>query len=162
MAFTSEQLTTMRSTLELPETADEAAITAAVEAVVAENLEEREPTAETTTPAIPEGMVLVDSEVLTELRSGAEAGRTARRELDDQARDRAIDAAIQAGKTTPARRDHWVASWKADAEGTQALLDSLEPGLAVPTAELGQGGQPENTEDEAIWSALFADETQEA
>jgi hypothetical protein len=48
MDFTDEQLTTMRSALELPETADEAAIVAAVEAVVAENVEER-------SASIPEG-----------------------------------------------------------------------------------------------------------
>ena len=154
MTFTSEQLTTMRDTLGLPETADEAAILAAVEAVVEDSLEDKP-----APPDVPEGMVLVDSTVLDELRTGAQQGVEARQQQQAEARDRAIDAAIRAGKTTPARREHWATSWDADPEGTKALLDKLEAGL-VPTTELGHGAAVDEskTEDDATYAALFGDE----
>lgn len=146
VAFSDEQVTNMRQRLGLPENADEATILAALD----EALEERsEPAA---TPNIPKGMALVDSEVLNGLRQGAEAGRSAQQQLNDQARDRAILAAVESGKTTPARREHWEKSWAADPEGTKALLDSLEPGLAVPTAENGTSVDPDvvDLDDETI------------
>lgn len=139
VAFSDEQLTTMRQTLGLAENADEATIVAAL----GEALEERaEPTAAATT-AVPEGMSLVETAVLDDLRTGAAAGRSAREQLDHQARDAAIDAAIADGRTTPARREHWVASWTADADGTRDMLAALAPGLAVPTSESGHSGEPE-------------------
>jgi ATP-dependent protease ClpP protease subunit len=156
VAFSDEQVTTMRQKLGIAEDADETTIMAALD----EALEERsDPSAaNTATGQVPEGMALVDSEVLAELRSGAEAGRTARLELDTQARDGAIDAAVRAGKTTVARRAHWVTSWTADPEGTKALLDSLEPGLAVPTSELGHGSEPETTADDELYAMVFGDQ----
>ncbi|HSV41495.1 MAG TPA: head maturation protease, ClpP-related [Nocardioidaceae bacterium] len=153
MAFTPEQLTQMRKDLGLQADADEATIVAALSE--AANSAEIVPP----TPQVPEGMVLVDSTVLTELREGAADGRTARTELNTQARDRDIDAAIAAGKTTPARREHWVKSYLADPEGTQALLASLEPGLAVPLNEVGHAIAPaENSADDELYTSVFGDE----
>lgn len=141
VAFSDEQITTMRQKLGLPESADEATILAALD----EALDERaEPTAAGSTTDVPEGMVLVESSVLTDLREGAQAGREARQQLATQERDRVIDAAITAGKTTPARREHWATAYDADPAGTRELLDSLEPGLAVPTAEHGHADEPEH------------------
>jgi ATP-dependent protease ClpP protease subunit len=143
VAFSDEQLTTMRQKLGVAENADEATILAALDEALAEGAEE--PAAAKTTE-IPEGMALVDSEVLAELRNGAEAGRTARQELDNQAREGAITAALRAGKITAARKDHWTTAWDADPEGTKSLLDKLEPGL-VPVDEIGtaDANDPEST-----------------
>lgn len=154
MTFTSEQLTTMRAKLELPDTADEAAILAAVEAVVEDSLEDKP----AGPPDLPEGMVVVEQSVLDELRTGAQQGIEAREQQRVEARDRAIDAAIRAGKTTPARRDHWAKAWDGDAEGTKAMLDALEPGL-VPTSELGTAEVDEaKTADDALYTDVFGDE----
>lgn len=144
VAFSDVQMKTMRAKLGLSEDADEATIVAAL----SESLEER---AEPTTQ-VPEGMALVETAVLEQLRTGAEAGRSAREELNIQARDRVIDAAIAKGKTTPARREHWEASWKGDPEGTKSLLEALEPGLAVPVQEIG------HAEDTDVSAALSLDE----
>lgn len=159
VAFSDEQMTTLRSTLGLAEDANEAAILAALEDVV-DKATEPNAGGSSTTPEVPEGMVLVDAEVLDELKSGAAAGQTAQKELNDQRRDKAIEAAIAAGKTTPARKEHWAKSWDADPQGTQALLDSLEPGLVVPTTESGhaQAGDPEAAADDAIYAAVWGDE----
>lgn len=135
------------------EDADEATILAALDEALAERAEPKS----TPTAKVPEGMVLVDSAVLEDLKTGAAAGRSAQQELENQARDRVIDDAIKAGKTTPARREHWVKSWAADAEGTKALLDALEPGLAVPTNELGHAVAPDS-DDDALYASVFGDE----
>lgn len=153
MAFTPEQLTQMRKDLGLQADADEATIVAA--------LSEAASSAEITppnTPQIPEGMTLVETAVLDDLRDGAAAGRSARDELDTQARDTAIVDAIADGRTTPSRREHWENSWAADAEGTRAMLAALAPGLAVPTNEAGHAGEPEATADDALYTSVFGDE----
>jgi len=146
VAFTTEQLTTMRDKLQLSETADEAAIVAAVEAVVDESLEERPPSNDRGASAkVPDGMSLVETTVLDDLKTGAAAGRAAQKQLADQARDALIEDAIKAGKTSPARRDHWAKAYDADPEGTKATLAALEAGL-VPVTEQGHDtGQ--NTND---------------
>lgn len=157
MAFSDEQLTTMRDTLGLAADADEAAILAATVEAAATKPEVPEVKAKT---EVPEGMKLVEAEVWDKTIADAKAGRTAADTLARQERDNAIQAAISAGKTTPARKEHWEKSWDADAEGTKTLLDSLEPGLVVPTAEIGhnQGGDAEAGADEALYAGLFPDE----
>ena len=149
MAFSDEQITTMRQKLGLPESADEATILAALD----EALDERaEPTAATTTPQIPEGMSLVDSAVLTQLQQGAEAGRTAAATLATQERDREINAALAAGKIAATSRATFEERWASDPTGTKAILDALTPGL-VPTAEIGTGAGTEVDEDAAFEAA---------
>lgn len=157
VAFSDEQLTTMRAELGLPETADEAAIVAAVKAVVEDSLEDRptDPPAAT----VPEGMTLVSTEVLDELRAGAQAGRDASRQLQEAERDRTIEAALKAGKITAAQREHFSKLWDADSDGTRTLLDGLAAGL-VPVSEHGHDNPVEEsqTEDDAVYDALFPDE----
>lgn len=155
VAFSDEQITTMRQTLGLAENADEATIVAALDEALTERAE---PTAAapTTTTTVPEGMTLVETAVLDDLREGATAGRSAREQLDNQARDAAIDAAIADGRTTPARREHWTASWDADAEGTSTMLAALAPGLAVPTTEAGHASEPVQLDIEHTDAALDA------
>lgn len=76
MAFSDEQITSLRSTLQLEDTADEAAIVAAVDAVVAENLEER-----TQGNTVPEGQVMIPAARLADLEAGARAGTEAAQAL---------------------------------------------------------------------------------
>lgn len=160
VAFSTEQITNLRATLGLPETADEAAIVAAVSAVVEDTLEEQPVTPPAAaTASVPEGMALVEADVLADLRAGAEAGRAAAETLRVQARDQAITDAVRAGKITPARRDHWVAAYDADAEGTAALLASLAPGLHVPTEEAGHATAAADADDEDLFAALFGPDT---
>lgn len=146
VAFSDEQMTNLRATLGLPETADEAAIVAAVNAVVEDSMTDAPapPAPAATTP--PAGMSLVETAVLDELRAGAAAGREAQTTLRAQERDRTIDAAVRDGRITPARREHWATAYDADAEGTRTLLATLEPGLAVPVTEMGHAGAPESSQ----------------
>lgn len=141
VTFTDAQLDTMRTTLELPADADEAAILAAVQAVVEDSLDSTTPPAAPSAAQVPEGMSLIETEVLNSLRQGAAAGAAARTQQLTEHRDRTIAKAIADGKITPARKQHFEASWKADPEGTEQLLASLEPGL-VPTEERGHAQPP--------------------
>lgn len=154
MTFSSEQLNTMRQDLGLAETADEATIVAALSEALNERAEA--PVAPTAT-AVPEGMSLIETDVLAELRSGAADGRAARTEQVNARRDGLIAAAVATGRISPARREHWVAQFTADFEGAEQTLAALEPGL-IPVVELGHAVVPENTPElsEGATSAFAA------
>jgi ATP-dependent protease ClpP protease subunit len=157
VAFSDEQMTTLRSTLGLAEDADESAILAALEDVVDKATEPN--AGGSSTPQIPEGMTLIETGVLDELKAGASAGQAANKELAAQKRDRAIQAAIADGKITPARQEHYAKLWDTDPEGTEQLLNALEAGL-IPVEAKGhaQGGDAENLAADADYYALFPDE----
>lgn len=93
-------------------------------------------------PAIPEGMVLVDSDALKGIQAGAQRADTLWKKQEEQERDTTIKAAVAEGKFGRARIEHWSKAWDADPEGTKALLASLAPGL-VPVEEIGAQGGPE-------------------
>lgn len=160
VAFTNEQLATMRQELGLSEDADEATIVAAL----SEALEERADA--TTTPQgtasvtvkVPEGMTLIETEVLDQLRSGAEDGRTARTQQLNEKRDRTIAQAVADGKITPARREHWAMKWDADPEGAEQTLNALAAGL-VPVEERGHDHDASATGG-GVYDELYAHETQ--
>ncbi|MGX9348149.1 head maturation protease, ClpP-related [Microbacterium sp. KNMS] len=123
VAFTPDQLNTMRASLGLADDADETAILAAV-------------TARPTAPTLPEGIVTIDSSALEELRAQARAGVEAREQQIAEARNRLIDGAIAQGKFAASRREHFIALHKADPEGTTALISALAENT-IPVAELG-------------------------
>lgn len=152
VAFSDEQLATMRQELGLPEDADEATIVAAL----SEALEERAETPASNTATPPEGMVLVESDVLDQLRTGAEQGTAARTQQLIEKRDRAINQAIADGKITPARKDHWVAQWDADPEGAEQTLNALAAGL-VPVEERGHD---QDTAAGGVYDELYGHESQ--
>lgn len=153
MAFTPEQLTQMRQDLGLAETADEATITAALTEALAEQADAPAPN----TPEIPEGMSLVDTAVLTDLRAGAQAGLEARTQQQAEARDSAIREALADGRIPPARREHYATAWDADPEGTRDLLASLAPGL-VPVTELGHAAAAERSTEDALYASLYGND----
>lgn len=111
-----------------------------------------EPTPEIETPEPPApvptaGTVTIDEATLAELREAAQQGVAARARQLNEDRDRTIAAAIGDGRIPPARRDHWLASWKADPDGTKATLASLAPGL-VPLQDAGVPGPAEGSTEQ--------------
>ena len=137
----------LRERLGLGADADEATILAAVDDMV------DKVTAPPATPApvaasIPEGAVLVDSERLAQLERQAAEGVAARAQQRTEARDRALDEAIKAGKFPPARREHYAKAWDVDPDGTKQLLATLADGL-VPMTDIGApGGEPTGEADD--------------
>lgn len=87
---------------------------------------------------VPEGMVLVDSATLEELRNGVAASNALIQRQEQQARDALLDDAIRAGKFPKGRRKHYETMLSADPVGTKALIATMEAGL-VPVAEKGDG-----------------------
>ncbi|WP_051864896.1 phage protease [Streptosporangium roseum] len=136
----------LRERLGLGADADEATILAAVDDMV-----DKVTTPDAPAPvaaSIPEGAVLVDSERLAQLERQAAEGVAARAQQRTEARDRALDEAVKAGKFPPARREHYAKAWDVDPDGTKQLLASLADGL-VPMTDIGApGGEPTGPADD--------------
>lgn len=130
VTFTDQQLTTMRDKLGLPETADEGAILAAVEAVVDESLEDRPAN---TNAAVPEGHVVVPEVRLQDLEQAAQAGVRAAKTLHERDREAFLDA--NKSKYPATSRAKWAERYDKDPEATVELLSSAAD--LVPTGELG-------------------------
>lgn len=145
----------LRERLSLPADADEATILAEVENLVDKVTAPPVPEPVAAAPALPEGTVCIDEGVLAELREQAAQGVAARTRQLGEDRDRAIEDAIKAGKTLPARREHWQKAWTADADGTRQMLASLAPGL-VPLEDVGQPGGEPVADDEAEFDNFFS------
>jgi ATP-dependent protease ClpP protease subunit len=150
VAFSDEQLTTMRQRLGLAADADEATITAAFD----EALNERaEPTV-----TLPEGVVAIDSATLEQLRAAALRGDQARAQQETDARTTLVDAAVADGRIAPARRDHWVSALAAD-PGAADTLAGLEKGLIPIGNEIGHAGLgPSTTDADALYASVYGEE----
>ena len=135
VAFTDEQLTTMRQELGLGGDADEATIVAALSEALAERADDSAPSP---TARVPEGTSLIDTAQLEQLRADASAGREAREQQIVDRNDGLVRAAVVDGRIAPARADHWRAALAAD-PGAADVLASLAPGT-VPLAPKGHGG----------------------
>jgi ATP-dependent protease ClpP protease subunit len=149
VTFTNEQLTTMRDKLGLPETADEAAILAAVEAVVDESLELRSANAGA---EVPEGHVVIPAAQLETLTAGATAGAAAAATLHERDREACLDA-NRAKIPSKELRAAWSKQYDLDPKATVAALAAL-PDL-VPVAELGHELETEASAEDLKQSPTY-------
>ena len=157
MQLSAEVLTTLGLTVDATEEEVNAALAAkltpAAEPVV-------EPVVDATitpiTPAIPDGMVLMDAATLEELKNGASVAASLKADKDEQVQSMILDNAVRAGKFPPARRDHYKALLSADPEGTVALLESLSDGL-IPVTERGTQSDPTEVAASAAEAAAYPD-----
>lgn len=147
----SDLIKGLRDRLGIPADAevDDGAILAAVDEALAERAE---PAAQ-----VPAGTTLIDSAVLAELQANAREGAAARAEQVTAARAALVDSAIRDGRTTPARRDHWLASLAADPDGTAQVLAALPKGLMLPVGEPAgyTGGVEESSDDDRLYNLAF-------
>lgn len=144
VAFSDAQLTTMRDKLELPADADEAAILAAIDAVVEESLEERPATA---TARVPEGHVVVPEIRLTDLEKAAQSGVAAAAKLHAMEREAFLDA--NKTKFPAESRAKWGERYDANPEATAELLAGASD--LVPTGEVGHSEAPESAAADDSW-----------
>ncbi|MEV4179934.1 head maturation protease, ClpP-related [Streptosporangium canum] len=145
----------LRQRLGLEADADEATILEKLDETLAELTEPPAPVAEPVAAQLPAGLVAVEEAVLAELREQAAQGVAARARQLTEDRDRAINDAINTGKITPARREHWENAWKADPDGARQILASLAPGL-VPMADLGVPGGEDTGAVDDEFDRLFS------
>lgn len=148
VAFSDEQVTTMRQKLGVAEDADEATILAALD----EALDERtEPAAST---EVPEGHVVIPEARLKDLEAGAALAVSTAASLHNQERTRFLDE--NRGKYVPASRAAWEKEYDRDPVATRAHF--AEAPVIVPTDALGHDGQPDTTDADALYAAVWADE----
>lgn len=135
--FTEEQNSALRAHLALGETGD---LTPEVLLTAVEALRGR---ADAKIAAgakhLPEGVIAIEREAWDELNRRVAAGEAFRRKQAVAERDTVIAAAIEQGKFTPARRQHWVRLWDADPEGTRIVLAGLQRNV-VPLEDIGSAG----------------------
>lgn len=142
--------------LGIPADADEAAITAALDAALTPAAPVV-PTLDQAVAVVAEsGMVVAEQSVLDQLTADAAAGREARAQQIADANAVIVDAALAEGRITPADRPKWLALVEKDSDGAAAVLATLAKGSAVPVAEIGHGitAEPESEGDD-LYSNLF-------
>lgn len=109
-------------------------------------------------PTARPGTVTMDAATLADLQAAAEQGRQARAQQVADRRNALISAAIDDGRITPARREHWLNALAADPEGAEQTLAGLAKGL-VPLAAVGYtGGVEESSDDDRIYALAFGKE----
>jgi hypothetical protein len=148
--------TILRKRLGLADDADEAAITAALNA-------DPEPAKPAPTSTVPEGAVLIDKDKLAELEAGSKKGVEVAASLALQERDGVIAKAAKEGRFAVGRRAHYETMWDKDPEGTKHLLTAkvedggLAPG-SVPVGEtMGASGDgEENANEDAVMASFEA------
>lgn len=112
-----------------------------------------------TTPSIPEGMSLVDSTVLEDLRVNASRGADADQRLRDRDREEFLARAVKLGKIPPARLDAYRAMWQADEESARSTIDSLAEGLVPVSVSMGHAGDSGmGSDDDDFYRRMFGDE----
>lgn len=164
-------LSGIRSRLGLPDTADEAAVMAALDEKLGPPTPETTPTEPETVepepelvtasaPQLPAGVVAIDEATLADLRRDATAGAAARLRQQHEDRDKLVAAAVRAGKIPPSRTQHWTTLYDLDPTGTQATLDALAAGVVPVDDPRGYAGNEDTDnagdEDDA---RLFAPDT---
>lgn len=151
MAFSDEQLATMRTSLGLAEDADEATIIEAMTEALEERADDPAPDPESTPEPVaarlPEGVVAIDAAQLAALQASAQRGDEARAQQERDVRMALVNAAVTDGRIPAARRDAWVGQLEAD-PGAANTLAALAPGL-VPVEARGHDGAPSATADPA-------------
>jgi ATP-dependent Clp endopeptidase proteolytic subunit ClpP len=150
VAFSDEQLTSMRQQLGIATDADEATILAALGEALSERAEA--PAAPSATPqasaspapaptpvAAAPGTMVIDASAWQAQQDRIERLVAAdnRRRRDE--RDTVIATAVKDGKFPKARSEHWERLWDADPDGTREVINGLAKGV-VPMNELGHAG----------------------
>jgi len=126
--------------LGVDETSTDDQVVAAVEALKAPS---------TVAPALPDTTITVDAGVYAELVAKADAGASARAELDASRRDALITTALTEGRISAATSTIWRTRLDADETGVTALLATL-PKNTVPVDEIGHS----DTVDESTVPSL--------
>lgn len=149
VAFSDEQLSTMRQWLGLAEDADETTITEALTEALSERAEETPP---------PEGVVTIDAEQLAALRACAELGSDAHARRQREDREALVAAAVGDGRIPPTRHDAWLKQLERD-PGAAEVLAALAPGLIPVGAPIGHDGDGDSGAADALYAKLYGKES---
>lgn len=151
LTFTDEQATALLGPLGLPtDTTDPTTIVATVvDALAADNITDAAPSA-ILAAAKKAGLEVMDTDTANALRHDAAEGRQIKAAAERQRIEDAVNTAMQKGKITPARREHWVNLIAADPEMAEVLAN-VPDNTAVPMNEIGHSvsneGRPQQDDD---------------
>lgn len=147
VAFTDEQITTMRQRLGVAEDADEATILAALDEALDEH-------AEPTSTNVPAGHVVVPEARLKDLETAAQTGVSAAKRLHEREREEFLDSVRN--KYAPTNRAAWAAEYDRDPEGTRKHFENAA--VIVPTDEVGHAEAGEASADDRLYVSAWGDE----
>lgn len=148
MAFDS-LMDGLRERLGATDVADEDAILAAVDVIVARGNEQFQP---------PEGTMLVDAVQYAELQSHAAEAVAMRAQQDADRRDALVDAAVSDGRVAHVNRAIWRDRLDENEAGTASLLATLPANSALPVVELGYTGAEDESSEDVVYNKLFPKE----
>lgn len=130
-------------------------------AALDEALEEQAEAPAAPAASIPEGAVVVDSAVLAQLQSNAQAGVKALAAQDTARRDAIVSQALTEGRIAAASQDSWRAQLDKDEDGIKSLLESFPKNSTVPVAEVGHSDTLTSSDD-ALYAQAFGSTPKEA
>jgi ATP-dependent protease ClpP protease subunit len=142
VAFSDEQMKTMRAKLGVSEDADEATIVAALDEALEERAEP--PTPKAPEASVPKGMKLVSETVFEDVTAKAERGAKAAEDLLAMQCKATLDKYKDRFPATDDARAKWEADYRRDPAGTEAYLSKAA--VLVPTGEIGHA---EDTDTDA-------------
>ncbi len=108
----------------------------------------------------PEGMELIDSATLAELRGGAARAVELEQGAAAGRREAIFADAVRTGRVAPAAKATWLSQLEKDEEGAAALLASLTPNT-IPVSETGTSDAEASAED-ALYNRMFGAGDEEA
>lgn len=151
LTFDDDQASALLEALGLPaDTTDIATIAATVkDAATASTAEGAQPSA-VAAAARRVGLGVMDTEALAALQRDAAEGRRIKAAEARQRVEAMVDAALNKGKITPARRKHWIELIEADPEMADVLARTPDE-TAIPLSEIGHAisdeGAPRTDDD---------------
>lgn len=137
VAFSDEQLTTMRQRLGVADTADEATILAALDEALDEAAD---PAGDAT--KLPEGQVLIPAAALADLQASAATTQVLAKQAHERQRDEVLNT--YRDRFAPTNRQAWEAEYDRNPAGTKAYLEKAP--VLVTTEPAGYTGGPELAE----------------
>lgn len=138
-------------------TADDGTLLAALDEALAEQAE----TPVAPAASIPEGAVVVDSAVLAQLQTNAQAGVKALAAQVSARRDGIVSQALTEGRIAASSKDKWRAQLDTDEDGIKSLLESFPKNSTVPVAEVGHSDTLTSSDD-ALYAQVYGPTTKEA
>lgn len=114
-----------------------------------------EPAPVSATPAIPEGVTVIDTDAFESLRVAAARGEEAHERIRKDDRDKFLTEAVAAGKFPPARKEHYAALYDKDPDGTRQFIEALTAGAIPISGESGHAYVPEVANDDAFFEQFM-------
>ncbi len=144
VAFSDEQIQTLRNKLGVAEDADEATILAALDEALDEQTAE---TPQESAPQVPEGHVVIPAAKLADLEAGAKLATTTAKTLAEKERDAFLDSVK--GKYLPTSRDGWAKEYDRDPAGVRKHFEDAP--VLIPTTEVGHAVTPQASTEDDSW-----------